>query len=104
MPKRILKGIVTSDKNDKTVTVTVNRRVKHPIYKKIITKSKKYHAHDEYNRFKEGDEISIVESRPLSKTKNWAVIYTDAQNQEPIAPKAEKKQASIKKAVKKDKK
>jgi small subunit ribosomal protein S17 len=75
MPKRILQGVVTSDKADKTVTIKVERRIKHPIYGKIITKSKKYHAHDEQNKFKEGDVVSIIESRPYSKTKTWEVVY-----------------------------
>ncbi len=74
MPKRILTGTVTSDKTDKTVTVLVERRVKHPLYGKIIRRSKKYHAHDEGNEFAVGDQVRIEETRPLSKTKNWKVI------------------------------
>ncbi|OAN53820.1 30S ribosomal protein S17 [Paramagnetospirillum marisnigri] len=74
MPKRILQGVVTSDKMDKTVVVRVERRVMHPIYKKFIRRSKKYHAHDENNVFKTGDTIRIRECRPLSKTKTWEVI------------------------------
>ena len=74
MPKRILQGVVTSDKMEKTVVVRVERRVMHPIYKKIIRRSKKYHAHDENNVFKVGDTIRIRECRPLSKTKSWEVI------------------------------
>ena len=89
MPKRILRGVVVSDKRDKTVTVKVDRRVSHPIYKKIITKSKKYHAHDENNQFKEGDVVSIVEAKPFSKTKKWEVVYSDAGN---IVAKADNNQ------------
>jgi len=69
--KRTLIGKVVSDKRAKTVTVLVERRVKHPIYDKIVIKSSKYHAHDENGEYKMGDLIEITESRPLSKTKNW---------------------------------
>ena len=74
MPKRILIGTVTSDKTDKTVTVLVERKVKHPLYGKIIRRSKKYHAHDEANVYKTGDTVRIEETRPISKTKTWQVI------------------------------
>ena len=74
MPKRILIGTVTSDKTDKTVTVLVERKVKHPLYGKIIRRSKKYHAHDEANEYKIGDTVRIEETRPMSKTKTWQVI------------------------------
>ena len=70
---RTLTGTVVSDKMDKTVTVLVERKVKHPIYGKIIRRSKKFHAHDENNEFKAGDIVVISESRPLSKTKSWVV-------------------------------
>lgn len=70
---RILVGRVVSDKMDKTVTVLVERRVKHPIYGKIITRSKKYHAHDENNEMGEGDLVEIIETRPISRTKTWRV-------------------------------
>jgi small subunit ribosomal protein S17 len=73
MPKRILVGTVTSDKTDKTVTVLVERKVKHPLYGKIIRRSKKYHAHDENNEFTVGDVVRIEETRPISKTKTWTV-------------------------------
>ena len=73
MPKRILVGTVVSDKTDKTVTVLVERKVKHPLYGKIIRRSKKYHAHDEGNEYKPGDVVRIEETRPISKTKTWAV-------------------------------
>ena len=75
MPKRVLEGIVVSDKMEKSITVRVDRYVKHPIYKKFIKRSKKYMAHDENNIFKEGDKVKILESRPLSKNKKW-VIYS----------------------------
>ncbi len=74
MPKRILQGVVVSDKGDKTVIVRVERRVMHPVYKKFITRSKKYAAHDEQNSYKTGDEVRIEESRPISKRKRWRVI------------------------------
>ena len=74
MPKSILTGTVTSDKTDKTVTVKVERRVKHPLYGKIIKRSKKYHAHDEANEFTEGDTVRIEETKPISKTKTWKVL------------------------------
>ena len=69
--KRTLIGKVVSDKREKTVTVMVERRVMHPIYGKLMTRSSKYHAHDESGEYKMGDTIEITESRPLSKTKNW---------------------------------
>ena len=71
--KRTLSGRVVSDKMEKTVTVLVERRVKHPLYGKVITRSKKYHVHDENNEFKEGDMVLIEETRPLAKTKTWRV-------------------------------
>jgi len=74
MPKRILQGIVISDAQNKTVVVRVERRVMHPIYKKFITRSKKYAAHDEENKFHAGDAVQIEESRPISKRKCWVVI------------------------------
>ena len=73
MPKRILIGTVTSDKTDKTVTVLGERKVKHPLYGKIIRRSKKYHAHDEANEYTIGDVVRIAETKPSSKTKTWAV-------------------------------
>ena len=74
MPKRILTGTVTSDKNEQTVTVSVERRFKHPVLKKIIRKSKKYRAHDPTNSFKEGDQVRIQECAPVSKSKRWEVL------------------------------
>ena len=76
MPKRILQGTVVSDKTDKTVTVLIERKVAHPVYGKIIRRSKKYHAHDEGNAIKTGDVVRIEECAPLSKTKTWRVLDT----------------------------
>jgi small subunit ribosomal protein S17 len=78
MPKRILEGVVVSDKMDKTIVVEVERRVQHPVYKKFIRRSKRYHAHDESNAIKAGETVRIIESRPLSKTKRW-VVFTEEQ-------------------------
>jgi small subunit ribosomal protein S17 len=74
MPRRVLQGTVVSDKADKTVTVLVERRVRHPIYKKYIRKSKKYAAHDENNVRKIGEKVEIIECRPISKSKRWLVV------------------------------
>ena len=74
MPKRVLSGTVVSDKGDKTVVVRVERRVKHPLYGKIIKLSKKYHAHDEANAFKSGEQVRIEECAPISKLKTWTVL------------------------------
>lgn len=74
MPKRILQGTVTSDKNDQTITVIVERRFTHPVMKKTVRKSKKYRAHDETNQFKTGDIVRIQECAPRSKTKRWEVV------------------------------
>ena len=76
MPKRVLTGTVVSDKTDKTVVVLVERRVKHALYGKIIKRSKKYHAHDEGNTFKEGQTVRNEECAPISKLKTWKVIGT----------------------------
>ncbi|MFT5438375.1 MAG: small subunit ribosomal protein S17 [Alphaproteobacteria bacterium] len=78
MPKRILQGVVVSDKGDKTVTVRVERRIKHPLYKKFIRRSKKYAAHDADNQCKEGDVVRIQECRPISKRKTWEVLAESA--------------------------
>ena len=78
MPKRILQGVVVSDKQDKTVVVSVERQVMHPVYKKIVKKSKKFAAHDENNQCKIGDRVSIQECRPISKNKSWTVISDNA--------------------------
>jgi small subunit ribosomal protein S17 len=78
MPKRILQGTVVSDKNTQTVVVRVERQVMHPLYKKYIGQSKKYHAHDEKSQFKAGDVVRIQECRPVSKLKRWEVLYDNA--------------------------
>jgi len=74
MPKRILTGTIVSDKGNKTVVVSVERRVKHPLYGKIIKRSKKYHAHDEGNVYKSGETVRIEETAPISKLKTWTVV------------------------------
>jgi small subunit ribosomal protein S17 len=74
MPKRILSGTVTSDKNAQTITVLVERRFKHPLLQKTVRKSKKYRAHDPENTFKVGDQVRIEECAPISKTKRWHVV------------------------------
>ena len=81
MPKRILTGTVVSSNTNKTIVVKVTRRVQHKLYKKIISQSKKYHAHDENNSFKVGDIVKIIESKPISKLKSWTVVNN---NQEKI--------------------
>ena len=74
MTKKVLEGKVVSDKNDKTVVVEVKRRFVHSFYGKVISRSKKYHAHDEKNKFKKGDVVKIIESKPISKLKTWEVV------------------------------
>ena len=100
MPKRVLIGTVVSDKGDKTVTVRVDRRVKHPLYGKIIRRSKKYHAHDADNAFHIGEQVRIEECKPISKTKSWTVIerigaakaaVIDIDEPEVVAPEKETK-------------
>ena len=125
MPKRVLTGTVVSDKGDKTVVVRVERRVKHPLYGKIIKLSKKYHAHDAANEFRAGEIVRIEECAPISKLKTWTVLDrigtakmgaveiaepeivapTDAEPSKPVEEKAEKKPAkkpTTKKAKAKD--
>ena len=75
MPKRILVGTVVSDKADKTISVRVERKVKHPVFGKFVRQSKKYAAHDEQNKFKVGEQVRIQECRPISKNKSWTVLY-----------------------------
>ncbi|MBF0184580.1 MAG: 30S ribosomal protein S17 [Magnetococcales bacterium] len=77
MPQRVLQGIVVSDKMDKTIVVKVERKVQHPLYGKILTRSKKYKAHDEENRHRIGDEVRIRECPPISKDKHWMVVGED---------------------------
>lgn len=90
MPRRILEGNVVSDKADKTVTVLVERRFKHPVYKKYIRKTDKYTAHDELNTYKEGDRVQIIECRPLSRTKRWAVLTNGEAIVPPVGKVSEK--------------
>jgi small subunit ribosomal protein S17 len=99
MPKRVLTGTVVSDKTDKTVVVRVERRVKHPLYGKIIKRSKKYHAHDEGNEFKEGETVRIEETRPISKLKTWTVLgRVDAHATPDTAEETPAKKTRAKKA------
>ena len=79
MPKRLLSGVVISSNSNKTIVVQVTRRVKHKLYKKIIKRAKKYHAHDENNNFKKGDNVTIQETKPISKLKNWIVLETSLE-------------------------
>ena len=78
MPRRVLQGVVVSDKADKTITVLVERRLMHPLYKKFIKRTKRYHAHDEANTAKVGDIVRIRECRPISKTKSWEILADEA--------------------------
>ncbi len=89
MPRRILQGTVVSDKADKTITVLVERRVMHPLYKKYIRTSKKYAAHDEKNSRKIGDVVQIVECAPISKSKRWALVSNE-DTAKKIKPKTNK--------------
>ncbi|MCB1783990.1 MAG: 30S ribosomal protein S17 [Alphaproteobacteria bacterium] len=88
MPRRILEGNVVSTKTDKTVTVLVERRFRHPVYKKYIKRTDKYAAHDETNACKEGDRVSIIECRPISKTKRWIVVNGDVASTTVPEPKS----------------
>ncbi len=74
MPKKILEGVVVSDKGNKSIIVIVERKYQHPVLQKVIKSKKKYHVHDENNTYKEGDKVSIIESRPISKTKKFKVL------------------------------
>ena len=78
MPKKILEGVVVSDKGNKSITVVVERKFKHPTLQKVVMTKKKYHVHDEKNSFKEGDKVTIIETRPISKTKRFTVIEDKA--------------------------
>ena len=98
MPKRVMMGTVVSDKADKTVVVLIERRVKHPLYGKIIRRSKKYHAHDAENAFKEGETVRIEETAPISKLKTWKVLGRVDTHATP--EKTAKKPAKAKKADK----
>jgi len=74
MSKRVLEGEVVSSKNNKTIVVKVQRKFRHPFYGKVISRSKKYHAHDEKNKYKKGDLVKIIETKPISKLKTWQVL------------------------------
>ena len=87
MPKRVMQGVVVSDKMDKTVVVLVERRVMHPVYKKFIKRSSKFSAHDEANKYKVGDRVWIQECRPISKRKSWIVLESESGSQ-PAQPTA----------------
>lgn len=95
MPRRVLEGTVTSDKMEKTITVLVERRYMHPVYKKYIRKSAKYAAHDENGTFKTGDKVEIIECAPISKRKRWTVLVDGAEP----APVAREKVAAAPKAA-----
>lgn len=114
MPRRVLEGTVTSNKMDKTITVLVERRYMHPIYKKYLKRTDKYAAHDEHNAAKEGDKVQIMECAPISKRKSWTllvdgkIVTTKAAPKAPVAvkkegkaPKAAAKKPAAKKAAKK---
>lgn len=119
MPRRVLAGEVVSDKENKTITVLVERRYMHPVYKKYVRRSDKFAAHDEHNQFKTGDRVEIIECRPISKRKRWTVVTGDQPaapvptekapaakaeaKAKPEAAKAEKKPAAKKKAASKKK-
>jgi small subunit ribosomal protein S17 len=81
MPKRLLSGVVVSSNSNKTIVVEVTRRVKHKLYKKIIKRAKKYHAHDESNLYKKGDNVTIQESKPISKLKSWIVFNSNLKTE-----------------------
>jgi len=107
MPRRVLEGNVVSAKRDKTITVIVERRFMHPMYKKYIKSSSRYTAHDESNAVQEGDRVSIIECRPISKTKRWTVVTGDQPETKKEAKKSAAKKADAKKeeakpAAKKD--
>ena len=100
MPRRILEGSVVSDKTDKTVTVLVERRFRHPVYKKYVKRTDRYSAHDEANHFKAGDRVQIIECRPISKTKRWTVLVEgkepEVKDKAPAAKKTATKPAAKK--------
>ena len=102
MPRRVLQGVVVSDKANKTITVLVERRVMHPVYHKFVKRSKKYLAHDETKRAKLGDKVEIVECRPISKNKSWILVGDELPNatKEANAAPAAKKPATKKAAAK----
>ena len=93
MPKRVLTGTIVSDKGDKTVVVRVERRVKHPLYGKIIRRSKKYHAHDDANEYREGEMVRIQETTPISKLKTWTVVERVGEESKAAKPEGDAKKA-----------
>ena len=99
MPKRILRGTIVSDKSDKTVVVKVERRFAHPLFKKTVRRSKKYKAHDEMNKFKIGDRVSIREGRPISKGKSWTVLDGDSSAEQGAEAKSAEKKPAAKKSA-----
>ena len=101
MPRRVLEGNIVSDKMDKTVTVLVERRFMHPVYKKFVRKSDKYAAHDEQNAYKTGDRVLIEECRPISKRKTWRVISTASGEIREVAAAPKEEAAAKKPAAKK---
>ena len=101
MPRRILEGEVVSNKTDKTVTVLVVRKYMHPVYKKYIKRTDKYAAHDPANKFLVGERVSIIECRPISKTKRWAVVDGDQPATKKAEPAKDKKPAAKKETAKK---
>lgn len=105
MPRRVLEGTVVSNKMDKTITVLVERRYMHPIYKKYLKRTDKYAAHDEHNSAKEGDKVQIMECRPISKRKSWTLLVdgkeVTTKAEKPAAAAAPKKEAAKKPAAKK---
>tara|TARA_B100001123_G_C14621441_1_gene753943 strand:- start:266 stop:553 length:288 start_codon:yes stop_codon:yes gene_type:complete len=94
MPKRLLNGTVVSSSNNKSIIVEVTRRIKHKLYKKIIKRSKKYHAHDENNKYKIGDLVTIQESKPISKLKKWVVLEAIIKKENNQKLKDKKKETS----------
>ncbi|MBI3418828.1 MAG: 30S ribosomal protein S17 [Proteobacteria bacterium] len=105
MPRRVLQGVVVSDKANKTVSVLVERRIMHPVYKKFVKRSKKYLAHDEDNRAKVGDKVEIIECRPISKRKTWILVgdmmmQTRAQTRDTSTPEAREAKRTVAKAKK----
>ena len=102
MPRRVLEGNVVSNKADKTITVLVERRYMHPVYKKYIKSTDKYCAHDENNQYNEGDRVSIIECRPISKRKRWTVVTGDETSAPKPAVKAKKEAAPKKEEAKKE--
>ena len=98
MPRRVLTGRVVSDKTDKTITVLVERQIMDPVYKKFIKRTKRFLAHDEENRFSTGDLVKIIETRPISKRKRWAVLAEDGPASEAVEPVASVESVAVSEA------